>query len=150
MMKRKMERIEALQQNLRFQKDSNFGSTITNLTSNGQSLKRDTSNILNKKKKTKDDEDISDSDLNQKNVFTEKHFTPNKNFVNYIKDHKHKKGIVITARVHPGESNASYIAEGIITFLLGNSREAVYLRNNYIIKVLPMINPDGVIYGNYR
>lgn len=149
-MKRKMQRIEALQQNLRFQKDTNFTSTSTNLAPNNQSLKRENSNILNKKKKDNSDDDLSDTNMNQKNVFTEKHFTPNKNFVNYIKDHKHKKGIVITARVHPGESNASFIAEGIITFLLGNSREAVFLRNNFIIKILPMINPDGVIYGNYR
>lgn len=80
----------------------------------------------------------------------EKHFTPNDNFPKYIRDHKHKKGVVFTARVHPGESNSSFIAEGLIDFLLGNSKEAVYLRNNYVFKIIPMINPDGVIYGNYR
>ena len=60
------------------------------------------------------------------------------------------KGIVFTCRVHPGESNSSFIIEGIIEFLLSNSREAIFLRNNYVFKILPMINPDGVIYGNYR
>lgn len=67
-----------------------------------------------------------------------------------MRDHKHKKGVVFTSRVHPGESNSSFIVEGIITFLLGNSKEAVYLRNNFVFKIIPMINPDGVIYGNYR
>lgn len=103
-----------------------------------------------RKKGNKNGENEEDSDSNQNNLFTEKYFSPNKNFMNYMRDHKHKKGIVITARVHPGESNASFITEGIISFLLGNSKEAVFLRNNFIIKILPMINPDGVIYGNYR
>ena len=56
----------------------------------------------------------------------------------------------MTARVHPGEANSSYIMEGIIRFLVGNSREAKLLRQNYIFKIVPMLNPDGVIYGNYR
>jgi hypothetical protein len=43
-------------------------------------------------------------------------------------DHKRKKAVVITARVHPGEANSSYIMEGIIKFLVGNSREAKMLR----------------------
>jgi len=47
---------------------------------------------------------------NSNNVFTEKHFNPNENFSNYLRDHKHKKGIVITSRVHPGESNSSFVA----------------------------------------
>jgi murein tripeptide amidase MpaA len=83
-------------------------------------------------------------------VFTEKHFSPNENFSNYLHDHKHKKGIIITGRVHPGESNSSFVVEGIINFLLSNCKEAVHLRNNFVFKILPMINPDGVIYGNYR
>jgi murein tripeptide amidase MpaA len=65
-------------------------------------------------------------------------------------DHKKKKAIVITARVHPGEANSSFIIDGIIRYLLGNSKEAKLLRSNYIFKIVPMLNPDGVIYGNYR
>jgi len=40
--------------------------------------------------------------------------------------------------------------EGFLNFILGNSNEAKYLRDYLIIKVVPMINPDGVICGNYR
>ncbi len=68
----------------------------------------------------------------------------------YLNDHKKKKAIVLTARVHPGESNSSFIMEGIIKFLTGSSREAKILRHNYVFKIVPMLNPDGVIYGNYR
>lgn len=38
--------------------------------------------------------------------------------------------------------------EGIIHFLL--SPEAAYLREMYYFKVMPMMNPDGVIHGNSR
>lgn len=33
---------------------------------------------------------------------------------------------------------------------MSNSRAAVELRKRYIFKVVPMINVDGVIVGNYR
>jgi murein tripeptide amidase MpaA len=46
----------------------------------------------------------------------------------YLTDHKKKKAIVITSRVHPGETNASFIVEGIIKFLTSNHREAKLLR----------------------
>lgn len=68
----------------------------------------------------------------------------------YLNDHKKKKAIVLTARVHPGESNSSFIMEGIIKYLTSNTREAKILRQNYIFKIIPMLNPDGVIFGNYR
>ena len=35
-----------------------------------------------------------------------------------------RAAIIISSRVHPGETNASFIMEGIIEFLLGNSTEA--------------------------
>lgn len=38
----------------------------------------------------------------------------------------------------------------MIEFLLSDDPEAFDLRNNFVFKVIPMLNPDGVIYGNYR
>ena len=34
--------------------------------------------------------------------------------------------------------------------MISNEPEAVMLRNTYVFKVIPMLNPDGVIVGNYR
>jgi len=38
----------------------------------------------------------------------------------------------------------------VIKFLLSDSPEAVDLREKFIFKIIPMLNPDGVVYGNYR
>lgn len=61
-----------------------------------------------------------------------------------------RKCIIICSRVHPGESNASYIMEGFLEFIVSNEREARSLRDTFVFKVVPMLNPDGVIVGNYR
>ncbi|KAI9339968.1 hypothetical protein BDR26DRAFT_372093 [Obelidium mucronatum] len=61
-----------------------------------------------------------------------------------------RKGIILSARVHPGETNASWMIRGLIWFLTGASKEAHELRSRFVIKIVPMINPDGVIVGNYR
>jgi murein tripeptide amidase MpaA len=61
-----------------------------------------------------------------------------------------RKCVIISARVHPGESNSSFIMEGIIEFVLSNEKEARILRDNYVFKIIPILNPDGVIVGNYR
>jgi murein tripeptide amidase MpaA len=61
-----------------------------------------------------------------------------------------RKGIVLTARVHPGESTSSWVMRGILNFLTGNSEQAIKLRDKYIFKIVPMLNPDGVALGNNR
>ncbi|XP_016840121.1 cytosolic carboxypeptidase 2 isoform X2 [Nasonia vitripennis] len=63
---------------------------------------------------------------------------------------RRKKGVVITARVHPGETPSSWIMKGIIDFLTGESNQARELRERFIFKLVPMLNPDGVIVGNNR
>ena len=62
----------------------------------------------------------------------------------------HKQCIFITARVHPGEPQASYSLEGIVFWLLSDDEHAKALRENNIIYVVPMLNIDGVIHGNQR
>jgi murein tripeptide amidase MpaA len=58
--------------------------------------------------------------------------------------------VIICSRVHPGESNASFIIEGFLEFIVSNDKDAKHLRDLYVFKVIPMLNPDGVIVGNYR
>ncbi|XP_063781825.1 cytosolic carboxypeptidase 4 isoform X2 [Pseudophryne corroboree] len=58
--------------------------------------------------------------------------------------------MVLTARVHPGESNASWVMKGTLEFLTGSDPIAEILREMFIFKIIPMLNPDGVINGNHR
>lgn len=61
--------------------------------------------------------------------------------------------ILISARVHPSESNSSWIMKGFIDFLLHPSMDPANeqlrrkLLKSYVFKVIPMLNPDGVING---
>lgn len=55
--------------------------------------------------------------------------------------------VVLTARVHPGESNASWVMRGSLEFLCSNDPVAESLREAFILKIVPMLNPDGVIHG---
>ncbi|KAL6474362.1 hypothetical protein MHYP_G00179230 [Metynnis hypsauchen] len=61
-----------------------------------------------------------------------------------------KRAVVVTARVHPGETNGSWMMQGFLDFLLGESPDARLLRETFVFKVVPMLNPDGVVVGNYR
>ena len=64
----------------------------------------------------------------------------------------HNKPVVfLSARVHPGEVPASLVLNGIIDFILNERNEqARLLRDNYVFKVVPLLNPDGVSRGYYR
>jgi len=43
--------------------------------------------------------------------------------------------VILTARVHPGESNASWVMKGIIDYLLSDETIARILRDRFIFKV---------------
>lgn len=61
-----------------------------------------------------------------------------------------RKCVILTGRVHPGESNCSFVMEGLLQFLVSNEEVAKTLRERFVFKIVPMLNPDGVIIGNYR
>ncbi|XP_013409059.1 cytosolic carboxypeptidase 6 isoform X2 [Lingula anatina] len=61
-----------------------------------------------------------------------------------------QKVVFLTARVHPGETPASYVCQGIIDFLISSHPIAKILRDHLVFKIVPMLNPDGVYLGNYR
>lgn len=68
-----------------------------------------------------------------------------------LEDFDKRKGVVITARVHPGETVGSWMMRGVFNFLTDpDNKEAQMLRENFVFKIIPMLNPDGVINGNYR
>uniref|UniRef100_A0A4W3IDV9 tubulin-glutamate carboxypeptidase n=1 Tax=Callorhinchus milii TaxID=7868 RepID=A0A4W3IDV9_CALMI len=63
---------------------------------------------------------------------------------------QNRQYVVLTARVHPGESNASWVMKGTLEFLVSNTTVAEKLRQLFIFKIVPMLNPDGVINGCQR
>lgn len=40
--------------------------------------------------------------------------------------------------------------KGLVDFLVSEDPIAKQLRHQYVFKIVPMLNPDGVIHGNYR
>ena len=40
--------------------------------------------------------------------------------------------------------------QGVIHYLISDNPRAKYLRDHAVFKIVPMINPDGVIHGHYR
>ena len=57
---------------------------------------------------------------------------------------------VLSGRVHPGESNASFMMEGFLKFITSDHLVAVELRKRVVFHIVPFTNPDGVVGGNYR
>jgi hypothetical protein len=64
--------------------------------------------------------------------------------------HHNKPRVVITSRVHPGETPASWMMKGVLDFLAGQSPQAKLIREHFIVCAIPMLNPDGVAVGNNR
>lgn len=58
--------------------------------------------------------------------------------------------IIVMGRQHPGETHSSFIIHGFLNYLLSKDPLCHKLRERYKIWVIPMINPDGVVVGNYR
>ena len=62
-----------------------------------------------------------------------------------------KKVVFFTSRVHPGETPGSHVLNGAIDLITDlKSEQGRLLRKNYVFKIIPTLNPDGVARGYYR
>lgn len=58
--------------------------------------------------------------------------------------------IFISARVHPGETPASFTLDGLMKAFMANDKRGFALRKNFVFKIIPCLNPDGVFRGHFR
>jgi len=64
---------------------------------------------------------------------------------------ENKRYVFISARVHPGETPASFTFNGLLRFLLDKEDpRSIAFRDNFVAVLVPMLNPDGVSRGHYR
>ena len=61
-----------------------------------------------------------------------------------------RRVVFLSCRVHPGETPASHALAGFLDFVVSSAPEATALRRKVTFVVVPMLNPDGCVAGNYR
>ena len=68
-----------------------------------------------------------------------------------FQENKEKNFIIINTRTHAGETSCSWVLEGILEKISQSEEVWNWInKNNVFLKIIPMLNPDGVFMGNYR
>ena len=83
-------------------------------------------------------------------LFPKKTLRPFKYSRTLLRFIKEKPCVFMTARVHPGELPGSHMLNGLIKLILEESEQGQLLRDNFVFKIIPILNVDGVYRGYYR
>lgn len=61
-----------------------------------------------------------------------------------------KPCLVVYAREHADEHDSSWVAQGVIEYLLGPSPDAAAIRQRFLVLVIPLLDPDGAVANVYE
>ena len=88
----------------------------------------------------------------KKEPFLSDHLFPNRYSENRCAVFEKDKPVIFqSARVHPGETPASFGIRGVVKKLQKvNDKQSQLLRSLFVFKIIPIINPDGVYRGHFR
>ena len=59
------------------------------------------------------------------------------------------KAVVVTCRSRPSASSSSYVLAALVEAFVSAEPCAGFLRDTYCLIVVPLLNPDGLVLGNY-
>jgi cytosolic carboxypeptidase protein 2/3 len=63
-------------------------------------------------------------------------------------ENENKATCMAIGRLHPGETQGSWMMDGFLRFIC--SAKAHALRDKIVFRIIPMVNVDGVVLGNFR
>jgi hypothetical protein len=65
-------------------------------------------------------------------------------------ERRDKPCVVVYAGEHADEPDASWVAQGVVEYLLSNSADAARLRRQFTFLVIPVLDPDGAAAGIHQ